>query len=131
MPSKYQRPPIWAEIGDRLKHLPPRAKNAHLDDDDKLLILWGTSRGWPIKRIAQALPSSPTTVKNYRKNVYRDPVQVFDLPVLVQVAAKNHQCQMCGESRPTRTKAMRHVLSHFLAYEMARDFPLGGLPKLL
>ncbi len=131
MPPKYQRPPIWAEIGDRVKHLPARAKNAHLDDDDKLLILWGTSRGWSIKRIAQALPSSPTTVKNYRKDIYRDPVQVFDLPVLVQVAAKNYQCQMGGESRPTRTKAMRHVLYHILAYEVARDFPLGSLPKLL
>jgi hypothetical protein len=131
MPTKYQRPPIWAEIGDRVKHLPPCAKNAHLDDDDKLLILWGTSRGWPIKRIAQALPSSPTTVKNYRKDIYRDPVQVFDLPVLVQVATKNHQCQMCGESRPTRTKAMRHVLSHVLPYEMARDFPLDSRPKQL
>ena len=131
MPPKSQRPPIWAEIGDRVRHLPARTKNAHLDDDDKLLILWGASRGWTIKKIAQALPSSPTTVKSYRKSMYRDPVQVFDLPVLVQVAAKNHQCQMCGESRPTRTKAMRHVLSHFLAYEMARDFPLGGLPKLL
>ena len=131
MPTKYQRPLIWAEIGDRVKHLPARAKNAHLDDDDKLLILWGTSRGWSIKRIAQALPSSPTTVKNYRKDIYRDPVQVFDLPVLVLVAAKSHQCQMCGESRPTRTKAMRHVLSHILAYEIARDFPLGGRPKLI
>ena len=39
MPTKYQRPPIWAEIGDRVKRLPPRTKNAHLDDDDKLLIL--------------------------------------------------------------------------------------------
>ena len=131
MPSKYQRPPIWAEIGDRLKHLPPRAKNAHLDDDDKLLILWGTSRGWSIKRIAQALPSSPTTVKTYRANVYRDPVQVFDLPVLAQVATKNYQCRLCGESRPTRTKAMRHVLSHVLPYEMAKDMPLEYSPKLL
>ena len=54
---------------------------------------------------------------------------MFDLPVLVQVAAKNYQCQMGGESRPTRTKAMRHVLSHALPYEMARVFPLAAAPR--
>ena len=131
MPSKQHRPPIWTEIGDRLKAPPPRAKNAHLDDDDKLLILWGTSRGWSVKKIAQALPSSPTTVKNYRARIFDDPGLVFQLPVLVQIGPKVFQCQLCGESRPSRLKAMRHFLAHILPHEVARDVPLSGVERSL
>ena len=43
MPIKTQRPPILEDIGDRVDNRPPRQKHDRLDDDDKLLILHGTS----------------------------------------------------------------------------------------
>ena len=131
MPAKIQKPPILDIIGSRVQDRPPRAKNAHLDDDDKLVILWGLSRGWTIKRTAETLPTSQSTVKNFRAKVFEDPAVVFELPVLTQAGAKAHQCGLCGESRPTRMKGMRHVLAHVLPHEVARDTPLGGCPKPL
>ena len=131
MPTRYQRPPIWNEIGDRVKNRPPRAKNAHLSVEDKLLILWGVSREWSVRRIAEALPCSPTTVKSYRQQVWEDPRVVFDLPVLVQVSERRHQCQFCGESRPARKKAMLHFLVHVLPYEAARNVPLDDVAQPL
>lgn len=113
-----------AVIGDRVKDRPPRLKHAHLDDEDKLVILWGLSRGWAAGKIARALPASPGTVKNFKNRIFQDPGLVFQLPVLAQAGPKSHQCQLCGESRPSRMKAMRHVLAHFLPDEMARGVPL-------
>ncbi len=124
MATKSQRPPIFAEIGDRIRSRPSRSKNAHLSTEDKLLILWGTSREWTIRQISQALPASPTTVKTYRQRIFEDPLRVFELPVLRQMAGKKHQCQLCGEERPSRVRAMRHVLAHIFPYEIARDASL-------
>ena len=58
MVSKVPRPPVLAEIGDRVKNRPSRQRHDRLDDDDRLLILWGSSRGWTNKKIAMALPAS-------------------------------------------------------------------------
>ena len=80
MPTKSQRTPVLAEIGDRIKNRPARQKHDRLDDDDKLLILFGTCRAWTIKKIALTLPASQTTVKNFRTKIFEDPVSVFDLP---------------------------------------------------
>ena len=80
MPPKSLRAPVLAEIGDRVKNRPPRQKHDRLHDDDKLLILFGTTRAWTIKKIALTLPSSQTTVKNFRAKIFEDPVSVFDLP---------------------------------------------------
>ena len=131
MPTKPQRAPVLAEIGDRVKNRPLRQKHDRLDDDDKLLILHGTSRGWTIKKIALTLPASQTTVKNFRTKIFNDPVTVFGLPVLSEISPKSHLCRLCGESRGSRTKAMRHVLAHILPEEIARGVPLDGLRKPL
>ena len=131
MPTKSLKAPVLAEIGDRVKNRPPRQKHDRLDDDDKLLILHGTSKGWTIKKIALTLPAGQTTVKNFRTKIFEDPVSVFELPVLVQTGPKAHQCRLCGESRGSRTKAMRHVLAHILPEEMARGVTLEGLHKPL
>ena len=131
MPTKSQRPPVLTEIGDRVKSRPARQKHDRLDDDDKMLILFGTSRAWTIKKIALTLPASQTTVKNFRAKIFDDPASVFELPVLVEVALKSHQCRLCGESRGSRAKAMRHVLAHILPEEIARGVPLDGLYKPL
>ena len=131
MPTKPLKPPVLADIGDRVNNRPPRQKHDRLDDDDKLLILHGTTRGWTIKKIALTLPASQTTVKNFRGKIFEDPALVFDLPVLVEIAPKVHQCRLCGESRGSRTKAMRHVLAHVLPEEIARGVPLNGVRKPL
>ena len=124
-------PPIMEVIGDRVRNRPPRAKNAHLDDDDKLVILWGLSRGWSAGKIAKALPASISTIKNYKSRIMDDPGLVFDLPVLVQSGPRTHDCQICGGSRASRIKGMRHVLAHVFSIEVARDIPLGDLAKPL
>ena len=131
MATKPPRPPVIAEIGDRVKNRPPRQKHDRLDDDDRLLILWGTSRGWTIKKIAMALPASQTTVKNFKAKIFDEPVSVFDLPVLVETGPKAYQCRLCGESRGSRAKAMRHVLAHILPEEIARGVPLNRVAKPL
>ena len=131
MAKKIQIPPVFDLIGDRVKDRPPRAKNSHLDDDDKLVILWGWSRGWTIKRTAETLPTSQSTVKNYRSRVFEDPATVFELPILKLVGPKSHECGLCGESRSSGTRAMRHVLAHVLPHEVARDTPLGNCLKPL
>ena len=58
MRKKLKEPPIMDAIGYRVKDRPPRAKKAHLDDDDKLVIIWGLSRGWTAEKIARTLPAS-------------------------------------------------------------------------
>ena len=124
MPIKSQRPPVLEDIGDRVKNSRPRQRHDRLDDDDKLLILHGTSRGWTVKKIALTLPSSETTVKTFRTKIFEDPELIFDLPVLVEIGPRSHQCRLCGESRGSRVKAMRHVLAHILPDEIARGVPL-------
>ncbi len=131
MATKPPRPPVLAEIGDRVKNRPPRQKHDRLDDDDRMLILWGTSRGWTIKRIAMALPAGQTTVKNFKAKIFDDPVSVFDLPVLVETGPKAYQCRLCGECRGSRAKAMRHVLGHIVPQEIARGVPLNRVAKPL
>ena len=131
MPAKAPRPPVLAEIGDRVKHRPPRQKHDHLDTDDKLLIVFGVSRGWTIKKIALSLPASQTTVKSYRAKIFDDPTLVFDLPVLVEKGLKTYQCRLCGESRASKAKGMRHVLAHILPEEIARGVPLNTVAKPL
>ena len=131
MPLKSLVAPVLAEIGDRVRNRPLRQKHDRLDDDDKLLILHGTSRGWTVKKIALTLPASQTTVKSFRAKIFEDPASVFDLPVITETAPKAHQCRLCGESRGSRTKAMRHVLSHILPDEIARGVPLDGVRKPL
>jgi len=131
MPPKSLKAPVLAEIGDRVKNRPPRQMHDRLDDDDKLLILHGTSRGWTVKKISLTLPASQTTVKSFRAKIFEDPTTMFDLPVIVETAPKAHQCRLCGESRRSRTKAMRHVLAHILPEEIARGIPLDGVRKPL
>ena len=118
-------------VGHRVKGRPPRAKNAHLDDDDKLVIIWGLSRGWAAAKIARTLPASTATVKNFKARLFDDPGSVFQLPVLVQSGPRFHDCQICGESRASRVRGMRHVLAHILPLEVARDMPLGDVAKPL
>ncbi len=131
MAAKPRKPPILAAIGDRLKGQPSREKHAHLDDDDKLVILWGLSRNWAAGKIARTVGCSPGTVKTFKDRIFDDPGLVFLLPVMVQAGSRVHQCQICGETRTTRTKGMRHVLNHIFPFEVARDMPMNEIEKPL
>ena len=131
MATKPPRPPVLAEIGDRVKNRPPHQKHDRLDDDDRLLILWGASRGWTIKKIAMALPASETTIKNFKARIFDDPASVFDLPVLEEIGPNVYQCRLCGERRGSRAKGMRHVLAHILPEEIARGVNLSRVAKPL
>ena len=131
MKKFMNEPPIMEVIGDRARNRSTREKNSHLDDDDRLLIVYGLSRGWSAGKIADALPASISTIKNFKARISDDPVSVFDLPVLVQSGPRSHDCQICGEGRGSRVKGMRHVLAHVLPYEVARDMPLGDAEKPL
>ena len=82
MSMKIRNPPILDQIGHRVTERPQRVKYSHLDDEDKMLILWGWSRGWTIRRTSEALPTSISAVKNYRSKVFENPALVFELPVL-------------------------------------------------
>ena len=124
-------PPIMEVIGDRVRNRPARAKNAHLDDDDRMLILFGLSRSWSARKIAEALPASIGTVKNFKARIFDDPGSLFDLPILVQSGPKSHDCQFCGGRRDSRVEGVRHVLAHVFPQEVARDMPLQVVEKPL
>ena len=131
MKNHAKKPPIMNVIGDRVKYLPPREKYAHLDVDDKVLIIWGLSRGWSTAKIARSLGASSRTITNYKSKIFDDPRVVFELPLLNQVGEKSWECQICGERKGSRLKGMRNVLSHCLPYEVARDTPLDDMERRL
>ena len=105
--------------------------HSDLDDDDKLVIIWGLSRGWTAEKIARILSASIGTVKLFKAKILYEPGCVFELSVLVQSGPRSHDCQICGESRASRIKGMRHVLGHILPLEVARDMPLWEIEKPL
>lgn len=73
MATNSPGPPVLSEVGDRVKFRPPRQQHDRLDDD-RMLIVWGASRCWTIKKIAMTLPASQTTVKNFKAKIFDDPV---------------------------------------------------------
>ena len=117
MPTMSQRAPVLTEIGDRVKSRPARQKHDHLDDDDKILILWGTSHGWTIKKIALTLPASQSTVKKLRAKFFDDPASVFELPVLVETFGSGYVLlaeDLDGQGHTTRVVSDEPRMSVFI-----------------
>ena len=113
------------------KHLHQPSKS-HLSVDEKHTVIWGMTRGWSVEKTARAIGRGGSTVWRYRNKIATYPKLVFsELNLYVQLAPHSFQCRICGESRSTRTKAMRHVLAHILPEEIARGVPLAGLRKPL
>ena len=91
-----------------------------LTEEDRLFLLWSWMAGWTAAPSARELPCSPAIVRKVRIEFIRDLTLVFKLPVLLQVAPRQYECQYCCEIRPSRSKGMRHVLAHFLPDYWAR-----------
>lgn len=101
--------------------------------DDKLLIVWGMWRGLTAPHLARRMKRHPHTVQRYRRRVVMDPGVVFDdqLPLFHRQSGEGFICRFCGETRAGRMRVMRHVLAHFLPYEMARGARLGRVERPL
>ncbi len=107
-----------------------RRKGVRLNRRDKLFILWGRSQGVSQLEISKRLPASWNTVHAYIDRVRRDPRVALDLGLYQRVGQKRFACGFCGQFRPTERGMERHVLAHFLPYEVARDRNLDGRRRL-
>jgi hypothetical protein len=122
-------PPILRELKTRIA--PPHKKGQRLTNDDRLWVIWGLSRGWSDYTIAAKIQCDRSTVWRYKQRLYEDPSIVFHLPLILWIGKREFRCQLCGETRTTRMQCMRHVLAHFLPYEIARDCDLSDLKRPL
>ena len=100
--------------------LSPREKGRRLSVDDKMAILWALSHEWSLEKIASNINAAYRTVWKFRRGLFHDPSQIVHLPVISVDAKKQVRCRLCGEVRKGKTTAYRHVLSHFLPYEVAK-----------
>ena len=122
-------PTILPAIPDLIAHrkngdVPPRRLFMKLSVDDKLIILWGLYREYSNRHISKLLPCGIDTVRTYKSKVYEDPLLIFDLPVYIQQGNKKFRCGFCGSIKPNKSTIMRHVLSHIVPIEIARDVDL-------
>jgi len=108
----------------RAGDIPPREKWTPLNVDDKLLLLWGMYREYSIRQIGLFVQCSIESVRKYRDTVLDDPLLIFDLPVYVQQGPKIYRCNFCGAHKESKSNIIRHVLSHVVPAEMARDVDL-------
>jgi hypothetical protein len=121
--------PAPSPIQGRLKTLPSREKRHALTDDDKILIAFLAGRGYPVGRIAQAVPCGAARVRTYLKTLRKDPISLLELPVLARVGQSSWRCEMCGQTAALTTlaKARRHVLLHVFPQEIVSKISLTGL----
>lgn len=126
MVQVFRRSPILDALADR----EPRVGQAQLSDEDKLVIVWGMYKGWPTKKIAEKIPASSHTVLGLLRDWDERPTLILDLPVLVQLPNSTFRCEICGETRPTKTKIFRHVLSHVVSKDIAMYTPLNDYKRL-
>lgn len=106
-------------------------KGQHLNDGDKLFVLWGIMQRWSKPYIAARLPCGISTLQVYRRRIFAHPEEVFELSVYEMRTEKKFVCGFCNEIRNTEMKIRRHVLSHVLPYERARDVDLNGVKRRL
>ena len=119
-------------IEERLKERVPRVKSPdgrtrQLSMLDELMIVWGWAEGLSGSEIARRIPCHQTWVYEFKKDAIADLRRIFDLPVLLQLGPRKFQCQICSETRPTRIRAMRHVLAHIMSQEWAMTAPVDQI----
>ena len=127
----YQESPMFL----RLEKRTPRGQGVGgikhwLTGEDRLFILWSWMEGWTSARTAREVPCSPATIRKIKLEFIFDLDLVFELGVMRQVAPRQFQCQYCCEIRPSRSKSMKHILSHFLGNDWARTAPIGDVEIL-
>ena len=108
----------------RTGEIPPRERWTPLTVDDKLLLLWGMYREYSLRQIGVLVNCAAESVRKYRDIVFDNPLIIFDLPVYVQQAPKIYRCNFCGAHKEAKAVIIRHVLSHVVPSEMARDVDL-------
>ena len=104
--------------------IPPREKGTPLTVDDKLLLLWGMYREYSLRQIGIFVSCATESVRKYRDTIFDDPLLIFELPVFVQQGPKIFRCNFCGAHKESKSHIIRHVLSHVVPAEMARDVDL-------
>jgi hypothetical protein len=127
-----RRPDVFADIETRVEKIRQAPKRWQvLTEDDRLFILWAKSKGYGEPQIATAIGRSKPTVRNYFHKVQLNPLIIFDEKVYDVIGKKRYQCRFCHDQRETEMRIQRHVLAHFVPYEIARDMNLEGVRKPL
>ncbi len=97
---------------------------------EKLAILDGMYWELSVRRIANAYEMPLGSVKRFKSGILRDPVSVFRLPVIRRFGNGRLQCRVCGEPRCTLSRVQRHVMNHFVSYEIAQNIDLDDIPEV-
>jgi hypothetical protein len=132
MSPLQRKPHVFADIEmcvERIRRAPK--KGARLSDDDRLFILWAKSKGYSHPEIAKSIEHAPSSVWNYIHQIQQSPLIVFDQKCYDSLEKKKYKCRFCNEIRASEVRMQRHVLAHFIPYEIARDMSLDGIRKSL
>ncbi len=97
---------------------------------EKLAILDGMYWELSVRRIANAYEMSLGSVQRFKSGILGDPLSVFRLPVIRRFGKGQFQCRVCGEPRCTLSRVQRHVVNHFVSYEIAQNIDLNALPEV-
>jgi hypothetical protein len=126
-------PPVWSDIARIVNgDIPPkRHRNQALSLEEKLFILWASSRDWTNYAIAMKLHAKPLTVARYREAIFQNPSLILALPLTKQVSHRQWLCRLCGETRPSYFRVARHILAHVLPDVLVRAISLVGLREPL
>jgi hypothetical protein len=98
----------------------PRTTNNSSSFDDSIPLAKLTQ----LTRKGQKLTSS-------EQNVQRNLLIILDEKCYNAVGKKRFRCRFCGDPKDTAARIQRHVLAHFVPYEMARDMSLAGAKREL
>lgn len=132
MTSVKRRPVVFADIEPKVERIRAVSRARHgLTEDDRLFILWGKSKGYEETLIASTMGKSRGVVRRYFTKVQLSPLIIFKDKVYDIFGRKRFKCRFCFDERDTEMRMQRHVLGHFVPYEIARDISLEGLPKSL
>ena len=98
-----------------------RQKGRRLTSHDKAFILWGRFQELSMFTISELLPAAQATVNAYLARVRRSPRIALELRLYQRLSRNRLKCGFCGDIRANEPAIGRHVLAHFLPYEVARD----------
>ena len=127
-----RKPDVFSDIEPHVENIRKGGKKWHrLNEDERLFILWGKSKGYDDQQIAGSIGRSRNTVRSYFHKVQISPLIIFDDRVYEILGKKRFKCRFCHDQRETEMRIQRHVLSHFVPYEIARDISLVGVRKAL
>ena len=135
MVAVYQteHPPVWSDIARIVNgDIPPkRHRNQALSLEERLFVLWAVSREWTDYSVATQLHAKPETVRRYKEAIFETPSLVLSLPVTKRINRREWLCRLCGDTRPSYLRVVRHILAHVLPEEMVRALSLEGLQEPL